>query len=633
MNKFITEQMTIELLQKDRSQFIVPPYQRPYVWEDEEVLKLLEDIYDSAFTYKRPQYFIGNVFVTKTGDRSFDIIDGQQRFTTLWLTALAFRQIGIKTEFSSFIGTENALSINFAIRKEVEQYLKSLLQVKSFFSNEEISQNEFLKNIAKAGETIKGFITQQSEDIATRFANYIYKNVIFIYNTAPKGTDLNSLFTSLGNSGVQLEQTDILKSLLLKNVDKKIVYSKIWEACENMNDFFENNVLSIFPKTKKINLENLLFSKFDESVFLLNEPSLEVSKTNVNGKSISEILTDEVDDIKVISNTNSYENKLKCRPIIPFSTLLLHTYRIFRNHHEQGDFFLPVDKKHLLEIFESLTKSHANSIKEFIELLWQVRFLFDYYIIKWRFDNDGDGLSDEEEKLRLTSISIQDASLLRQNKPNSKISMLQSVLFYTGGYNQQYWISPFLKYLLSQPNQKDDVILTELEKIDNLMLPGEKKDTSWKLMDVQERNVKVENIENRIGECLGTGFNHYWFYKLEYLLWKDWDAREDLRFKNYRITSKNSIEHVYPQNPEYSEPIEKKSLDSFGNLGLLSVGQNSSYSYKEVAKKKIDFDRKGAYDSLKLAKIYSSANISNWGPEEIENHKNEMLLTLTNHYL
>lgn len=131
----------------------------------------------------------------------------------------------------------------------------------------------------------------------------------------------------------------------------------------------------------------------------------------------------------------------------------------------------------------------------------------------------------------------------------------------------------------------------------------------------------------------GTKFNHYWFYKIEYLLWKNWDKNDD-KLKRYRITSKNSIEHVFPQNDEYKNILVNESddrdwLNSFGNLALLSVGQNSEYSNQDVAKKKIDFQRKNTYDSLKLAKVYE---FESWNTKEIIEHQNSMFLMFEIHY-
>ena len=104
--------------------------------------------------------------------------------------------------------------------------------------------------------------------------------------------------------------------------------------------------------------------------------------------------------------------------------------------------------------------------------------------------------------------------------------------------------------------------------------------------------------------------------------------------KRYRITSKNSIEHVFPQNDEYKNKLDNVNdnidwLNSFGNLALLSVGQNSEYSNQDVAKKRIDFQRKETYDSLKLVNVYS---YENWNTKEIMGHQNSMFSIFENHY-
>ena len=69
--------------------FNIPIYQRLYVWKEEQVKKLLEDTYNAYIISKEnPEndYYLGGVIVVKNGDR-YDLIDGQQRFTTLWLIA------------------------------------------------------------------------------------------------------------------------------------------------------------------------------------------------------------------------------------------------------------------------------------------------------------------------------------------------------------------------------------------------------------------------------------------------------------------------------------------------------------------------------------------------------------------
>jgi len=102
--------------------------------------------------------------------------------------------------------------------------------------------------------------------------------------------------------------------------------------------------------------------------------------------------------------------------------------------------------------------------------------------------------------------------------------------------------------------------------------------------------------------------------------------------KNYRITSKNSVEHVHPQNEEHGGTLEDEYLNSFGNLVLLSPAENSSYSNQDVGKKKIDFDKRDL-TSLKLLKLFQLAGVPVvWNTEKIIQHRDEMIGVLRKHY-
>ena len=642
--KFKTYIKTVEEIVADNFEFIIPVYQRPYVWDDEEIKKLLGDILNTFNTNSdNSNYFVGNTYVIKSSNKirenQYELIDGQQRFTTFWLIANAFQLLDIKTEMTDYLeitypNKTKDIRFDFDIRIEVANYLKGLLDNSSYLKFSDVSEKEFLKFIAKGVETIKHFITSEiKEEQRANFGNYIYKNVRFVFNVAPKNTDLNALFTALGTSGIQLQQSDILKARLLEKVSKnsRIKYSKIWEACEDMNNYFEKNVSDIFD-IERANVKPENFKFYDTTFFSTNDNS-NTSESNHQAKTISEIINNEVVETKI--DTANTDNNSKCRSIISFNILLIHTYRIFNLQKQRENFEHTIDPKTLLSTIKLDTFSTSEETESFFELLWKIRYTFDKYVVKWRIEED----DDTDEKLLLTEIttsrSYDKNYFSRTNSPYSSSQMLQSVLYFTGGFTQQYWLTPFLYYLLESESLSNEQILLELEKIDNLMLPGDKKEISLELVSSEKRTGQIDlNALDILNEPHGTSFHHYWFYKLEYLLWKTWD-KNDNKVKQFRITSKNSIEHVFPQNHEFGNKLTKTEFDwlnSFGNLGLLSVGENSSYNNQDVRKKKVDFDNKQTYDSLKLAKVYSSQDIDSWGTENIKKHQDEMITTLQQHY-
>jgi hypothetical protein len=132
----------------------------------------------------------------------------------------------------------------------------------------------------------------------------------------------------------------------------------------------------------------------------------------------------------------------------------------------------------------------------------------------------------------------------------------------------------------------------------------------------------------------GVGTERYWFFKLDYLLLKQWklngitEKHENNKkfIDRFQFRQSRSVEHVYPQHPE--EPIprwDKNDLDSFGNLALISNSTNSSYNFWLPSTKKEQFrlhNEKWGLESLKLLEIYS---YDNWTNDNANKHKDEMV--------
>nr|WP_312275436.1 DUF262 domain-containing protein [Moraxella sp. CTOTU46711] len=85
--------------------FRVPAYQRSYAWETDHVDALLNDIRD-ALTNKEKEYFLGSIVLTSSSNGRFEVIDGQQRLTTVSLIISAIKNI-----FRSFEDNEAVISI------------------------------------------------------------------------------------------------------------------------------------------------------------------------------------------------------------------------------------------------------------------------------------------------------------------------------------------------------------------------------------------------------------------------------------------------------------------------------------------------------------------------------------------
>lgn len=646
VNKFSTSTYSIETLQNSR--YIIPPYQRPYVWGEEQINRLLSDFYD-AYLRGDKYYYIGTI-LTSQKENIHELIDGQQRFTTLWLIAVSLKILGVDSEIKHFLKVNDDLRIDFAIRKQLKSYFISLLDKskneKNVYTDNEIESDEYLTNIAKAVTTISrklATFTFNGEFSLAGYGNYICKNIQFIVNTAPENTNLNKLFSTINNSGLQLEQTDILKSLLLKNItNEKFIYSRIWEACENMNNYFERNISTLFSEIDwaKIKFEDL--KEFNSQKFNINDNEDNSSKSDDKEYSISDILdgniTAGIDEngVKISYNSGNEDSKeiVYFDSIISFSQLLLHAYRIYRFEKNLDDFEQPFHSKNLLAIFELLHKNDdaekEKKIKDFLRCLWKVRYVFDKDVVKWIRKPE-----EKNKKLRLTSIHKNTQNFSRTDKGKDEIVMLQSVLYFTGNYNTQIWLTPYLKRLLDN----DEKSLEWLEDIDNKLSLSLKnnKQTTYELMNKDFKDSEKINFVEYLNGNHGVSFKHYWFQKVEYLLWKkwknkSWGTKENKeKFDRFRITSKNSVEHIYPQNSKHLPKLGDDALHSFGNLVLLSVSQNSEYSCKPVDIKRIEFNKKSTFDTLKSYKIFNCYN-DEWDKDKIKQHKQDIILLISSHY-
>lgn len=99
MSKLNIDQKSVKQLFDDKkADFLIPDYQRPYAWGEAECLTLWEDIFSFAFpdndkdrfSTENDEYFLGPIVTFKNYNSKMEIIDGQQRLTTLMLLLRAF---------------------------------------------------------------------------------------------------------------------------------------------------------------------------------------------------------------------------------------------------------------------------------------------------------------------------------------------------------------------------------------------------------------------------------------------------------------------------------------------------------------------------------------------------------------
>ena len=593
--------------------YIVPLYQRGYAWEEKHIVQLIDDIMDIP---SEGQYYIGSLIVHRRND-SFEIIDGQQRLTTLFLLLKSLGEIQDREQ----------VALRFDCRDKSNYTLERVEKIVSGTYSDMIDESRIQQELLCGYNIIKDKL--KCIDIKL-LKDRLHKTVLYRIEV-PKHTDLNHYFEIMNTRGEQLEQSDILKAKLMAYLqgDKKWqeIFSTIWDACRSIDGYIQMH----FPKTLREEIFGTYWNDIP-SQNINDYSKLSFSHTQTQGYSIKEAIRT---DFKITTEGNHNEEELKARfeSIIDFSYFLLHTLRVFvhqeniTSHTDLLDRML--DDKKLVEDFECVIKNSPiiprDFVKRFIICLLRTRYLFDFYIIKREFV--GDAAKDGRWSLKDICSSGQGGkkkALYRPTKVvaegcwyneqhNEDILMLQAAMrvSYTSP-KVMHWITKLLIWLT------DCFLGRSLE--------------GWIYEDIVNDVAKepvIEFMNNTENIYLGVATPHIVLNYLDYLLWKK-NTKIDFDFE-----FRNSVEHWYPRNPSEGsfpcwEDEGSNGVDRFGNICLIQRNVNSKFSNLHPSAKKSTFQEMISKGSLKLRRMseMTTGDSRQWKEEACSIHEEEMVKLL-----
>lgn len=183
--------------------FYVPSYQRGYRWGKEEVTRLLEDVYSNGSN----NYCLQPVVVRKTGDH-YDLIDGQQRLTTLFLI---YQYMHIVS--GGFMDPPK-FSLIYQTREKTKEFLNTI----DFSMREDNIDFWFICN---AYESIQlWFESKEKKSVLTNINKYFDENVKIIWYEVGEDEDAIALFTRLNIGKIPLTSAELVKAMFLSNNSK-----------------------------------------------------------------------------------------------------------------------------------------------------------------------------------------------------------------------------------------------------------------------------------------------------------------------------------------------------------------------------------------------------------------------------
>lgn len=516
----------------------IPEYQRPYVWDKDQVTELLDDIMQARNSNPDSQYFLGSMVLQKnskteglTKYEEYDLLDGQQRLTTLFLITAVVRDLTpstniprLKTCRETIYQMANPddniperLRIVFDIRDQVKGFIDEFVKEENGTSREEelklkIQNSEediSIRNMSKAILTIREYFHSNNVE---EFFPYLRSNVLMIYVSADELEDAFRLFTVMNSRGVKLRNSDILKAdNLAKIQDDKIrlVCAKKWEETESYfaEDFdgFLSHLRTILVKQKAaVGLRK----EFEDNIY----------------------------------HPTNFDRTTKTST--PKEPLLKKGQETFN--------FVDKYKKHYEALFESDNYNLTNSFEIYNYLLLMKKgFEADYWV----------------------------APLLRYYD-KFKTSKLSDFIKALDNKFANDWLIGLTPSIRIENVNSIIQAIDDSNKIDDLL-----NNTALKLDPVDLANSLEKNI-------YGKRAARYVMIKLD-LLYHGHTTKLE-------IPETISIEHILPQNPktdsiwktDFSESEREEWTNRLGNLVLISRRKNSSQSNRDFSEKKEKYFQK-----------------------------------------
>ncbi|WP_180168957.1 DUF262 domain-containing protein [Acinetobacter sp. YH12021] len=656
--------LNVQALFENKQTYIIPMYQRNYAWGEKEIDQLILDIQDyqkqtdqlnQGQTQENKKYYIGTLVVFERSNSTYEIIDGQQRFTTLTLLAICLKRLSKEEKIVLDMSWFNQFNLDFHSRPKSSLTFQALLRGDHL---QHLKSSEYNADLVQGFELLQRAIQKiiKQGDLSV-FCKYLFENVVITQVLVPKDTDLNHYFEVMNNRGEQLEKHEILKAQLMSvlnqikdEADKTssmTLFTSIWNATANMERYVQYGFSTtqrdvIFGKDwgdfVPENASSLL------EIFSKNVESQEQTNSESNFQSISEMLKQVPERIR---NKDTKEEKPeRFNSIINFPNFLLQVLQIWLSQTMRNE-KVALDDKQLIDQFEKhiLLKGQGNpehervieNVKGFMFTLLKCKFIFDQYIVKRDYSTDHDDWSIKKLKRYENSDSYVNTLDGDSSEINQKILLLMTAFHVsTPTLSYKYWLNGALYWLYQNKDKSVSDYFNAFQHLARkFIFQRYLNEKQIDYFDLIYGNQKIDDFKiDQSKLSFGNIENNFVFNYLDFLIYcnaekRNLDDRYDV-IKKFKFTQRSSVEHFYAQQIEGErDESDHENLHRFGNLCLISSSKNSSIGNRLPSAKRDYFMpeiRKGKIDTLKLYLMIQTLEEEKvWKKEQILDHEKKML--------
>ncbi|MER5480854.1 DUF262 domain-containing protein [Streptomyces sp. NPDC002734] len=286
MQKLEAHEMPLHKVFSSDYDFQIPDYQRPYAWQEEQAVQLLTDLREALDRRTDEPYFLGSIVLVKSsGVPKADVIDGQQRLTTLTIILSVLRDLTaepeLRDELDRLVMEPGAKIRGLAprprltLRSRDADFFEKFVQTKGAVDTlltlkEEALRTDAQKAVLRNATVLHHSLTELSEESRLELAQMLAGRTFLVVVSTPDLESAHRIFSVMNSRGLDLSPTDIFKSQIIGDLDAEAseACAIVWEDAEEMlgRDGFAELFLHLRMIYAKKRGEQELLKEFPEQV-------------------------------------------------------------------------------------------------------------------------------------------------------------------------------------------------------------------------------------------------------------------------------------------------------------------------------------------------------------------------------
>jgi len=333
--------------------FRIPGYQRPYAWTTEQARELFDDLLTfmqaaGGPVEEMPPYFLGSIVLIKSDTSpEADVVDGQQRLTTLTILLAAIRASVsepsasevtrlIYEKGSAILGTKDRFRLT--LRERDSEFFQIYVQkedgvAKLLEHNEDLADSQ--NNIRANAKLYQGLLAELPEADRLRLAQFAVTRCYLVVVATPDLDSAYRIFSVLNSRGLDLSPTDILKSEIIGAIPaiQRDAYTEKWEDAEEDlgRDEFTDLFSHIRMVYRRLKPKGTLIKEFKEHVTEVKQPAQFIDQVLLPmARAYEEILDESYESSSHAEIVNQYLkwlNRLEFTDWVPPALAFTTRYR------------------------------------------------------------------------------------------------------------------------------------------------------------------------------------------------------------------------------------------------------------------------------------------------------------------